>query len=117
MARDYAVMGYVAHNAIIVTSFSDTLIASAIHKAKQLQLSTSEPVPGTVNSYQTFLVAPDGSKEGWKESDDGNRRRTLFKLWLRGQRYEDGSSPFEWLEIQYGSDEDDAMVVDHEWKH
>lgn len=109
-------MGHVAHNAIIVTSWGDRTQA-ALDKARSFGLATSELIPGVANSYESFLVAPDGSKEGWPESEDGDRRREWFKSWLRDQRDEEGSSHLEWVEVRYGADEDDAKVVDHEWDH
>jgi hypothetical protein len=31
-----------------------------------------------MNHYQSIVLAPDGSKEGWEESDTGNDRRRYF---------------------------------------
>lgn len=60
----------------------------------------------------SFLVAPDGSKEGWDESELGNERRRVFKNYLRKQVYEDGSSWLRWCEVQYGDDENDDRMID-----
>lgn len=112
-------MGHVCHNAIVVTSFQDETIKAARAKAVELGCPATEIVRSNVNAYYTFLIAPDGSKEGWADSEEGDRRRSEFRDWTRSVRYEDDSSPLEWVEVSYGSDEwgcDIPMaVVAHEW--
>lgn len=104
-------MGYMAHNAIIVTSEMEGPITSAHTQATALGLQCSAIIKSHVNGIQTFLVAPDGSKEGWAESDLGDELRASFVSWLRRQTLSDGSSHLEWCEIRYGSDDRDASVV------
>lgn len=108
-------MGYVRHNAIVVTSYNDEIISDAHTEATQLGCLVSPVVKGGVNSYHSFLIAPDGSKEGWLESHDGDLRCAEFKMWTRTVRHSDGSSPLEWVEVAYGSDDKDSNVVDSEW--
>lgn len=108
-------MGYVRHNAIVVTSWDDEVIIKAYQKAAELGCLVTGTVIDTVNAYHSFLIAPDGSKEGWAESDEGDTRRAQFREWTRTVRHSDGSSPLEWVEVDYGSDDADPDVVDHEW--
>lgn len=110
-------MGYILHNAIVITSWDD----KAIEKAEEAALSFNLCILGpsakesAINGYRTLLVCPDGSKEGWADSDDGNHRRRKMREWLRDHRLTDGSSLYEWCEVAYGSDDKDAKVIDSEW--
>jgi hypothetical protein len=108
-------MGYVAHNAIVVTSLLSEPLRRAHTAAKMFGLTCSEIVSSPVNGVTTFLVAPDGSKEGWSESVEGDSNRAALVAWLRRQRYSDGSGPYEWFEARYGSDDRRASMVSHEW--
>lgn len=97
-------MGYMRHHAIIVTSYSDEYVNKAKEKALSLDLICTEIIHSKVNDYYTFFIAPDGSKEFWDESDLGDKKRDLFVEWLNRNRYEDGSSPLDWVEVQYGDE-------------
>lgn len=55
-----------------------------------------------VNWKTTVVMVPDGSKEGWKESDTGDRVRDDFISTLEKANYEDGSNPWAWVEVGYG---------------
>ena len=108
-------MGYICHHAIVVTGWGDR-IKAAHAKAKELQPCVSELVEG-INNYSTFLVAPDGSKEGWEDSDKGDASRDAFVAWLRLQ-WEDGSPWLSWAEIEMDRDADEpaATVTRHAWE-
>lgn len=96
-------MGYMVHHAIVVTSSITELIEEAQREAFRIFGTLVTPiVESNVNGYRSFLVAPDGSKEGWDESDLGDRRRSRFVAWLRSKYYSDGSSSLKWVEVQYG---------------
>jgi hypothetical protein len=109
-------MGYIRHNAIVVTSWDKALLDASLAKAKELGLDATEPGKTHVNGYRSFLICPDGSKEGWPESDDGDRARDAFVKWLYAQRHEDNSSSIEWVEVSYGSDDASARVERSEWR-
>src|SRR5262249_28308421 len=66
-----------------------------------------------VNEWHTIVVPPDGSKEGWDESDRGDAGRKRLIEWLDSKRYEDGSSPYDWAEVQYGDDNGESRVTAH----
>ena len=108
-------MGYIRHNAIIVTSWADGAIEAAADFADDLGLQVIGPSEKSMNRYRSLLVCPDGSKEGWEESRRRDSLRLAFRHWLNAQRYEDGSSPFEWVEVAYGSDDANAEIVIHAW--
>jgi hypothetical protein len=108
-------MGWVQHNAIVITSWDEKRIAAARQKATELGMQVLGPVMSAINCFHTLVICPDGSKEGWPESDAGDRQREQFKEWLDTLRYDDGSTALEWVEVQYGSDSRDAEIVAHAW--
>lgn len=106
-------MGYVRHHAIIVTSWNCELLWEAFEKAKSIFPELSSMIESEINRYTSFFIPPDGSKEGWDKSDEGDSRRKDFINWLNKQRYEDGSTALDWLEVQYGDDEGESKVIRH----
>ena len=106
-------MGYMRHHAIVVTSWSDELMEKAHAKARKIFPTVSDLMNGSINGYLTFAIPPDGSKEGWGESADGDSRRDSFVAWLKEQAYDDGSSALAWVEVQYGDDNKETLVVHH----
>lgn len=105
-------MGYIKHHAIVLTSWKYEHLEMARAKAESLRLNPSELTIEAVNGYRSFIVPPDGSKEGWEGSMDGDCNRSAFKSWLNAQ----GDNLYvEWAEVCYGSDDQDASVSDHAW--
>lgn len=104
-------MGYMRHHAIIVSSYDDDRII----KAREIAVDIGLPVTGVqvtqVNRHYTFVVTPDGSQEGWDHSIEFDDKRNRFVRWLRRQRFKDGSSPFNWVEVQYGDDDLDTKTI------
>lgn len=107
-------MGYMRHHAIIVTSWSERII-EAHQKALEIFGDWEvTPIQRTrVNVYDTFFIGPDGSKEGWEDSDAGDRRRDEFVAWLDTQRYDDHSTWLKWAVVQYGDDAGVALIDAH----
>lgn len=105
-------MGYIRHNAIIVTVYEDH--AQAVHETACAICGdlVSDRVKAQMNGYQTFLIAPDGSKEGWSHSNDGDDRRSRFRTALREMA---DNWWCEWVEIAYGNDDAGAKVVASSW--
>jgi hypothetical protein len=108
-------MGYIKHHAIVVTSWDDKTIEKAWNMAKRIGCQVSEILGPHSNGYCSFLIPPDGSKEGWDRSYEGDEARAIFKAWTNAQRYDDGSSSLEWVEVSYGSDDGKAEITDHAW--
>jgi hypothetical protein len=107
-------MGYMKHHAIIVTSWDREAIKQAHTKARELLLAInhypkfrniSEIVDGAINGQCSFFIAPDGSKEGWQTSDQGDKMRADFIEYLESTRYEDGSIALKYVEISFGEDD------------
>lgn len=105
-------MGYIRHHTIVVTSW-DEHVEPAWQKAVEVfgNAAVSPVLNSERNGYRSFFVVPDGSKEGWEESDDGDMRRAAFIDWLRAQYHSDGSTNVSWVEAQYADDNDDTKVT------
>jgi len=96
-------MSYVQHHAIIVTSFDTNEIAAAHAKAVELGMLVSPLTQlGGLNGYRHFAVFPDGSKEGWPESAEGDRQRRELVTWMQARRHADGSNDLQFVEMSYG---------------
>ncbi len=105
-------MGYMCHHAIIVSSYDhDKLLAKAHEVAVGIFPHVSNIVPHIKNGGGSFFVPPDGSKEGWPDSDEGDKRRAQFVKWLQEQCYDDFSTSLPWIEVQYADDEKETFVV------
>ena len=59
-------------------------------------------IPSVVNYKTTIVLGPDGSKKGWKEAEEGEKLRDAFIENLKDLDYEDGSNPFDFVEVGYG---------------
>lgn len=112
-------MGYIRHHAIIVTSWDEKAASRAHKKATALGCQVSPMAVSRVNADRSFCVFPDGSKEGWHDSNDGDERRDALVAWLQKNEfvYDDGSSPFAWVEVAYGNDDAKAEVTRDAWHH
>ncbi len=98
-------MGYINHHAIVVTSSEYALISAAHADAEgRFGPLTSPLLLSPFNRYLSFFIAPDGSKEGWPESDAGDAKRTAFLDYLDTLAYEDGSNSVQFVEIAYDDD-------------
>lgn len=104
-------MGYIRHHAIIVTASYGEHAATAREHAIGLGLIVSPLMLSEVNGYETFLVAPDGSKLGWETASRHAIARESFVKYLESLVYEDGSSPVKWAYVQYGDDEGVTKVL------
>lgn len=106
------------HHTIVVTSWKLELLQEAHAKAVELGArdpevvgsrlwQVSELTPESTNGYQSFFVAPDGSKEGWDTSDRGDRSRAILTDWLDEQ-----AGYLDWVEVSYGGDDYDCATVE-----
>lgn len=98
-------MGVVNHNAMVITTWSDDRASELQAWIDQLSERDQELIiraGSWVNGLHTFFVAPDGSKEGWDDSDKGDRLRGRIVERLAVDDYGDGSSPWSWVEVGFG---------------
>ncbi len=105
-------MGYIVHDAIVVTAFRSADITAAWqYAALECGLTASPTTLSPMNGYWSFLIVPDGSKEGWTDSDLGEERRAKWIEWARGC-YARGVF-IDWVAVSYGGDlESGARVTD-----
>lgn len=107
-------MGRMRHNAIVVSSWNEPLMRE-IHGGARFLFGShlvTNLTEEAVNGYRSFLVATDGSKEGWQESDEGDEKRAKFIEHLRKEYvYDDGSARVRWVEIQYGDDDNENKIL------
>ncbi len=106
-------MGYMRHHAILVTSWDSQKLREARNFAVTItgERLVTRIIDGLVNSQATFVVVPDGSKEGWAESDNGDQWRAHIISWIQNQRYDNGSNVLSWAEVQYGDDDRDDKLL------
>jgi hypothetical protein len=84
-------MGYVAHDAVIVTMWRDLdghpdMGAFLSSMPDEYRLLVRGPFQGVVNSYETWVFLPDGSLEYRDESDAADEWRQRFiALWPAGR--------------------------------
>ncbi len=106
-------MGTIIHHAVVATTWNDETFAKILKWVKNLPAQEramflmSKP---KMNGYATVILVPDGSKEGWAESDWGDQLRREFIHILELDKYGDGSSPWDWVEIEFG--ESGQHIVD-----
>lgn len=109
-------MGYIRHHAIVVTGPDEWFDGCpTIHEAREAAvdvgcLEVTDVVGPGLNGTSSFLVAPDGSKEGWTASDEGDRARDNFILWLRAVE-----TPFSWAELVLSDDDHVALIERNSW--
>lgn len=106
-------MGYDRHHAIIITTYDLELIQEAAKRAVDFRCQCSPIMTAEINAWHTIVIPPDGSKEGWPDSTKGDAGRAKLIEWLDSKRYEDGSSPYDWIEVQYGDDNQQTLVTAH----
>lgn len=106
-------MGYMRHHAIVVTSWNREHLEAAFVEAARLFAGTeakvSPPTAQGSNGYRSFFVAPDGSKEGWNESDAADLARDKLVAFLREGKTA-GRLWAAWVEVQFGDEDRETKV-------
>ena len=100
-------MGYMVHHTIVVTSYESSI--ESVH-AKAVEIfgnQVSNTVVSKVNGFRSFFIAPDGSKYGWEDSNEGDENRDKFIEWIKSQ----SEFYIDWVEVQYGDDEGDTKII------
>jgi hypothetical protein len=86
------------HNAIVVC---DVLAERGVEKAHRAATTIFgrervTPIIKGSNGCRSFMVAPDGSGEGYPDSDRFDELRATFRTWLRNQ------NTLHWVEVAFG---------------
>lgn len=104
-------MGYIKHDAIVVSSFKKEYTEQAWKMAIKLGLECTEIIISHINSEHSFLIASDGSKEGWEDSEKGDVARESWIQWAKDNK---SDILLDWIHVRYGGDEPElAMIEDH----
>ena len=104
-------MGYIRNHAIVVTGTYGTFVEDAHTKAVEIFTFVSNIVDVNLNGSRSFFIPPDGSKEGWEDSNLGDAKRDEFINYLNYLRYKDGGSPLNWAELYFGDDSDESGIL------
>lgn len=107
-------MGTFNHHSIVITSWNEETIHKAhticknivsenFNELREVKL-VSEVVGSAANGYCSFFIAPDGSKEGWETSQEGDTMRNEICEAL----YELG---VDFVEVQFSPDYNNSSVV------
>ena len=100
-------MGYIAHTPMIVIGFQEKAVREARAVARDIfdgVAPVSEILVSPVNDCFSFMVGPDGSKEGWLHSDEGDAARRRFAAWVSRARAE--SKWLDLIEVSLPEDQD-----------
>lgn len=104
------------HDAIVVTSWNGDAMEEAAAKARSIGLEVLGPSAVATNGIRTLLVCPDGSNEGWDESNEFDVKRSKYLEYLNSVRATDNSSCLSWVALAYGDDDGDAEITAHTWQ-
>ncbi len=116
-------MGYIKHHTIVVTCWSSERIREVQQKAKDIfgksfidnsffmkepmaKALVSDIIEGIANHQFSFFIAPDGSKEGWSDSNNANSARKEFLDWL-----DQNNDYCDYFEVRFGGDDDEYRIT------
>jgi hypothetical protein len=76
-------VGYIQHDAVIVVTYREEVsrdLAALRESVAEPSLARHivGPIPAS-NGYETWIFTPDGSKEGWEQSDRADELRGRFE--------------------------------------
>jgi len=117
-------MGYMRHHALVITGSDYPESKKIIRKVHRMSKDRAIDYVGTskivsplmyspLNGYLSFFIAPDGSKEGWQESELGDSMRDSIIDFIDSFTYEDGSLCINYTEVFYGDEEGRSEVERH----
>jgi hypothetical protein len=115
-------MGYMRHHLIAVNSFDRGLLEVTRLQALEIFKDTWNTkfsnmvgviVESPINSEHTFVIYPDGSKEGWEDSDIGDTYRAEFLSYIESIKHDDGSNSVSYAELFFRDDDGESEIVNH----
>lgn len=117
-------MGYMVHHALIVTGHgrdshtpldwatAEDAHAAAVEIAQRFgACEVTALTAHATNGYRSFMIAPDGSKAGWSNSDNGDQTRAEMVAWLRDKAR---SGWFSWAVVRFGDEGGDNGLEEHD---
>lgn len=116
-------MKNIKHHTIVITSNEKPKLESLRNAIINLYKEKMEAKKGgqlvtplfesLINNFNTFYVIPDGSKEGYDASDDGDLIRKLIVQLCEKYKEADGSNPIRYAELYYGDDDNKSEILNH----
>ena|SRR3990167_2535312 len=109
-------MGYLRHECIVVSGWSAERVllahaaATGIFDKHHIGSLVGGLTQHAINGGAAFLIAPDGSKEGWESSETGTKARAEFVAWLRSKQEFYG---VDFALLVMGGDDGEFVVTDH----
>ena len=97
-------MGYFIHHGMMLHSWMESAIKESHETSLSLFQScqVADIATTAINGRFSFAIYPDGSKEGWLDSDKGDKARLEFNKWLH-EAYHKGTY-IEWVEFSFGDE-------------
>ncbi len=92
-------MGIENHNAVIATTWCDEKaddLREWLNNLDVYERKLFASAGSWCNGYRTFIMVPDGSNEGWEESNKGNLLREKFINFLKNTGH------WDWIEVGFG---------------
>lgn len=113
-------MGHVRHKLLVITSWSADAAGSAWTKARDIwgtdaSRVVSAPIQSIINSYWTVVLTTSGSKSRWGERQVHDSRLDEMLSWLRSTKTLMATGYLEWVLVEYGWDDEEAVVSAHRW--
>lgn len=104
-------MGIEYHEAIIISCYTRKTAMKYYKVAKECFsiCPISCPTKEATNSISSFMISPDGSKEGWDTSTTADKERLRFIDCIIKQSRKLGGC--EWVWVKFGYDVDNPYVV------
>jgi hypothetical protein len=114
-------MGVIHHHAVIANTWKDEVYESVREWVAANVEDNLKPLMRFVeageNGRKTIVMCPDGSKEGWPASDSCDDLRRRFTDHLDTYEYDDGSSPIDYVEVEFGEFGQRIVDGNNENKH
>lgn len=107
-------MEYYKHHSIVVMAYGvkKALVRKARRKAIELGCKVTNISITSIEGFNIFYVIPDGSKEGWIDSDIGNGRRKELIKWIEQQKdKEEGWNWLNYCEFSHGEDNNEKPKI------
>lgn len=110
-------MGYIRHDVTLIATNPDRpgglpdIDAFRESMPEQWRPLIVGPIPGVINGDVFYAFLPDGSKEGWGDSEEGDNRRAEFRALFTTHAYEDGSSADDVVTVSFGGDHGSEVGV------
>ncbi|TAG58803.1 MAG: hypothetical protein EAZ27_01280 [Cytophagales bacterium] len=70
-------------------------------------------IPGLINNYYSFFISPDGSKEGYDLSDDGDKIREKTIKLLDKYLMSDSMLELNYVELYYGDENSIPRILNY----